>query len=575
MNQAFEPRRESPTSSPGHENENSNVSLPHGLELSEQVPPMVNKSCQTKKEPSTGENLSQFTTSKFGGNLDDDSPWSKVFVNLTEIITKLQTEQKHAQEILHRYQDKYGPLTAVADDGTVVPPSPSAADDKHSEGHGEDDSEAWADSDSADEDGEGNGEDDNKESLREGFAGNVTVVLAETENLEKGNVILLSNSSNEMPRESGQSEDSRNSSQTQNNGREANTEKTLPKVMPSNRPIWLVHRVLCSKESSHAHSHQDKLFLDEPRLFVGDRLYGPCRGMMPIQSKQLKANPGLLAILYRDYDCDLYSLRLKPNLRLGVDTYDKFNSTNHELWEHFLKADGPVPIPESEEISIESQELLKATARLINSNRDSFPVGVDLAKISYAPYDFFYHYAAGLRECGLKNFQRDMQTQLMMLLDFVERYIAKNFEEARSLIAQGLITNHHISKLFRPGDVAVSVNDGHIRGYICSEWLSKDTSRRRFESNPKEKEYDLKGWCWGFDGNFYKQEHTLQLRVPLAEEPFVITDLNAYPLRLDKSGLEERLRTRGTKYWSCRKMRFVSYDGLDFYRDSMVSGLDS
>lgn len=130
--------------------------------------------------------------------------------------------------------------------------------------------------------------------------------------------------------------------------------------------------------------------------------------------------------------------RLRLNLRLGVDTYDKFNLTNHELWENLLKANGPVPILESEAISIESKELLNATARLINPNRDSFPVGVDLAKISYPPYDFFYHYAAGLRECGLKNFQKDMQTQLMMLLDFVERYTCEGFWRSSKFDSAGV-----------------------------------------------------------------------------------------------------------------------------------------
>ncbi len=64
----------------------------------------------------------------------------------------------------------------------------------------------------------------------------------------------------------------------------ANEEITPEEAEPQ---VLLVHRVECHRVVTHEHSHQHKIFLDEPRLFKNVRLDGPLRGIRPVPDNNI------------------------------------------------------------------------------------------------------------------------------------------------------------------------------------------------------------------------------------------------------------------------------------------------
>ena len=45
------------------------------------------------------------------------------------------------------------------------------------------------------------------------------------------------------------------------------------------------------------------------------------------------------------------------------------------------------------------------------------------------------------------------------------------------------------------------------------------------------------------------------------KEPFEICDMDLYPIKYAKDGLEDLIRARGRMFWKCRFKNYVFYDG--------------
>src|SRR5450756_2272433 len=68
------------------------------------------KSCQTEDLPTLSDHsqLLQTANVRFGINIYDDSPQSKFFLHLFEMIIKLEAQGKQDRQLLDWYQNKYG-----------------------------------------------------------------------------------------------------------------------------------------------------------------------------------------------------------------------------------------------------------------------------------------------------------------------------------------------------------------------------------------------------------------------------------------------------------------------------------
>lgn len=137
------------------------------------------------------------------------------------------------------------------------------------------------------------------------------------------------------------------------------------------------------------------------------------------------------------------------------------------------------------------------------------------------------------------------------------------------LFENGIASRDRWTSLFHPNDIIVTLEKDQPLAYLL-------------ETSPRivGRSLVLNLWSWGFDGHFYKQSKEFQFHWPSSSDTIPISELQAYPLRYNRTGLEKRLRRRGRIFWTCRWKRFVSYDvphqGLEVQQVSLtiVANLD-
>lgn len=70
--------------------------------------------------------------------------------------------------------------------------------------------------------------------------------------------------------------------------------------------------------------------------------------------------------------------------------------------------------------------------------------------------------------------------------------------------------------------------------------------------------------CWSLEFDGALRRESTQITVEWRggrKDRVAIRDLEAWPLRLDREGLQSRLARRGVEFWQCRHRRLVSYVG--------------
>lgn len=73
-----------------------------------------------------------------------------------------------------------------------------------------------------------------------------------------------------------------------------------------------------------------------------------------------------------------------------------------------------------------------------------------------------------------------------------------------------------------------------------------------------------------YDGIFTKRESILAVKYVDPKQPTMkIQKLSVYPIRFAEAGIEDALRDRGNKFWSCRKPNYVTYTGTDYTREQV------
>jgi hypothetical protein len=136
-------------------------------------------------------------------------------------------------------------------------------------------------------------------------------------------------------------------------------------------------------------------------------------------------------------------------------------------------------------------------------------------------------------------------------LDSVEAACGPQWDDADRLFEQGLVTAKSFSKLFRPGEIVIRDEDGIPQAYMA-EKVGAVTNTRT----------SLSCWTLAFDGALHHENAQILVEWRGGEKDTVAVQyMGAWPLRLDKTGLRDRLGKRGIEFWQCRHRRLVSYDG--------------
>ena len=314
----------------------------------------------------------------------------------------------------------------------------------------------------------------------------------------------------------------------------------------------VIHRVFLSRWYGDTEL-EPQLYLDQPRYYdhwSGRMAYtawaGGRKRTFDIK-KLLEKHRNISMIIYKDY--------LPANLK-----------SSSPLWPSYQKGEPNALVPmDSESISVVGDDLYNALLTLAGPESSRYTAflssisGSD--RLMKAPYAFFYHYKSDVEEAANRVLDEDAQKQFQLIIKHIRDNYFDDYKEATHLFSRKLVTRHHLPKLFRPGDIVVT-QDLHPLAYECEEWLNMDT-----KINPT-----LKCWSWKFDGALRKEHHIH----PIEADPTLETavqKLTVYPLRMEDSALEVRLRARGEQFWRCRQQRYINYSGWDFRGEQKVGPL--
>lgn len=327
-----------------------------------------------------------------------------------------------------------------------------------------------------------------------------------------------------------------------------------------NCPYLIVHEVQCDKIGRNHDQHGVlQRFFDTPRLFAGDNKVGALRGNWPITDIEgiLEEDKKIKFIVYRSYACSTYHTRIKNEFEQAtVPNLDPKARSRIRPYLSVLTTTGPPAAPLDEWIEVVDDELHGAIVRAEALESGHFKGWMTPSALR-SPYLGFYHSRNNLGDLfkGLSKADEDL---LWELFEYIHESCSEEFNAADKLFEKGMVNKKHHWKLFAPKTVVVRKHEGSM---VCT--LN--------EKVPLATDLVNSNWSWKFDGIFRRDSYWLSLTWPGSDdEDMAIVDLPAYPLKYDRTGLEERLRTRGRTFWDCRIRKYISYFGASTAPDSQI-----
>ncbi|KAH0547672.1 hypothetical protein FGG08_000161 [Glutinoglossum americanum] len=307
----------------------------------------------------------------------------------------------------------------------------------------------------------------------------------------------------------------------------------------------ILYRVICHANAHNLQAPTSTIFLDAPpRLDVLTQGRHIC-GTEEIYDvgEYLDYNADISIVIYRDFSC---CRRQNPSEQaVNEGRGSKSTEKNKDTQDY------------EESIVIVSDILREALRFLVNSDLGVLEMEDNsfFEKPISSPYLFLYHYRHLLEQLSRQK-QGSFLRHITPLLRYINDTYGEEYNEADKLFSQGLVKACDFGKLFLPGDIVVSLVDGHYLGYLSPNW-PQDTPMGTL----------LDCWSWNFNGSFFKSYKELIVSRPKEGEICTIVSLSAFPLRCADVALKTALVSRGQKLWSFRKQKFLNYNGFDFTRE--------
>ncbi|KAE9368086.1 hypothetical protein N431DRAFT_310480, partial [Stipitochalara longipes BDJ] len=316
----------------------------------------------------------------------------------------------------------------------------------------------------------------------------------------------------------------------------------------------LVHKVECGRSINHHHHTSTSYFLDPPRLFDGDNKASPLRGTISIANveEHLEDNEHVSIVVYRTYHCEEYHESIEEEFeQLRLSDYGVRTVPAMRPFLFVLRRDMKVASTISEVMVLLSPHLKEALQNLEYLDR----------KINYnsfrqeghwtlkAPYLQMYHFRELIRKTIPRLSSAYEQQHVGVLLSYIGESFGADYSEADTLFAKGLVSEKHLSKLFGPGEVVVTMTESQPVAYALRGL--PETGRSTLSLHVES---------WNFDGVFRRKENAVDVIWPSTSSAALpIVHLEIFPLKFDRLGTKERLLKRGQLLWSCRKRRYMSY----------------
>jgi hypothetical protein len=333
----------------------------------------------------------------------------------------------------------------------------------------------------------------------------------------------------------------------------------------------VLHNVKCSNDSAlHAQHSSQESYFDIPRLRVGSNKSTPLTGQRKMNDLDgfLEDHPSIAFVVLNTYSCKDYHAEIEGSfIRHWMPPMPAAEASAMKPYFFILREDGKHATKTSEHIML-SRGLSQALTALHECHPKYLQTWGDESHFHY-PYLQLYHsksFFTGTPASKLASFQ---QHHLKRLSDYFDAHLESEYAEAEEQFQKGLVSRKHWAKLFRPNETVITMKNGAPVAHLtisCPHGVSSGVFGRLV----------LPCWSWHFDGAFIRKSAQIEMEWPSSRSDTVpISDLSAYPLRLDTTGLEDQLRRRGRVFWSCRKRRYVSYDvslpGMEVQRVNLTN----
>jgi hypothetical protein len=148
---------------------------------------------------------------------------------------------------------------------------------------------------------------------------------------------------------------------------------------------------------------------------------------------------------------------------------------------------------------------------------------------------FLFHYRSVLQK-----YTKDHPTakaQIGGLLRYSEMRFGKEFEEAEDLLARGLVSQAHISKLYRPNSLVVSKMNGQPSAFVVHDWPHVDQHNC----------ITVKCWSYQTDGSGFARKLTVFSIGPIEMGYPTLSSLIVYPIRYATPEVREMVRVNWRK----------------------------
>lgn len=295
-----------------------------------------------------------------------------------------------------------------------------------------------------------------------------------------------------------------------------------------NTPVSkLLHRVLCSNRS---HQH-DRLFYEDEPTYRDQHSKGEAKLMgdqvVHTLNNYLSLRPTICFLVIKEHICtfEISYMYQQPGQKRLRSSFQR---------------------PET--LRIVSPLLRKALVRVAEyqpfNNRSEEDIEMR------APYVFLFHHHEKLVELAQ---DENYQSVLHPLLEFLASNYGNEYEEAKILFEEGVVTADHIGKLYKPNQMVIGRQElGGLEAHVLTSFSTSESGR-----------ISLCGWAWEYDGDMLSRDSWQQFIDAVPDERMQIADLRVHPLEYARAEDIKTLEERGRRYWSLRNQTCICYTGWD------------
>lgn len=293
----------------------------------------------------------------------------------------------------------------------------------------------------------------------------------------------------------------------------------------------LLHRVYCTIRSHHHHNtyYEDKPTYRDEQSGVEGKLMGD--KIVHNLDSYLDLDPMVSFLVVNEHNC----------------TSNAKDETNRDSQNRKQQSG-----PGRERLQIVAPLLQRALLRV--AKYPPIPKGANFESLRHqgmtSPYPFLFHHHKRLIELALDETYAGV---LSPLLDFLAANYSTDYEEANSLFERGIVTGHHLSKLFEPNQMVISRPNPNVLEAQILYWCH----------TPSEGKANLEGWAWKYDGIELKRQDWKGSVEGVLDEQMRIADLKVHPVGFARAEDIASLQNRGRGFWSMRDQSYICYTGWD------------